>query len=221
MKNAFEDVKTSNMTTSKVSVEFIGESAVDTGDPTKEMFLIAFRQSIDCKLTRGAFPHITFLHDQNALASGYFKAFGQLVALSFFNGAGGPHIFSLHLANLILGAEKKCVVEEVIKEIPGDQAEINTKLQNLNACTNPDEWAKALLSFEERFDMGINKAKILFEKKDELIQAVAKHIMISSALEEIYSFQEDLSAFCVLNVLKEHTKEAYKELTYSQLWPLR
>jgi hypothetical protein len=43
-KNAFEDVKTSKMITSKMSVEFVGEPAVDTGGPTKEMFSIAFCQ---------------------------------------------------------------------------------------------------------------------------------------------------------------------------------
>ena len=128
LKNAFVDVKTSKMITSKVSVEFIGEPAVDTGGPTKEMFSIAFRQSIDCKLTRGAFPYITFLHDQNALVGGYYKAFGQLVALSLLNGAGGPHIFSSCLANFILGTENKCIGEEVMNEIPADQAEIVTKL---------------------------------------------------------------------------------------------
>ena len=50
--------------------------------------------------------------------------------------------------------EKKCTGNvEVIKEIPGDQAEIVIKLRKLEACTNPDEWAEALNSFEERFDM--------------------------------------------------------------------
>ena len=217
LKNAFEDVKTSKMITSKMSVEFVGEPAVDTGGPTKEMFSIAFCQSIDCKLTRGAFPYITFLHDQNALVDGYYKAFGQLVALSLLNGAGGPHIFSSCLANFILGTEKKCIGEEVIKEIPGDQAEIVVKLRSLNSCTNPDEWTKALMIFEERFDMGINKATVSFEEKEELIRAAAKHIMISLALEEIHSFQEGLSTFGVLNVLKQHPEEAYKELTYMQL----
>ena len=217
LKNAFEDVKTSKMITSKMSVEFVGEPTVDTGGPTKEMFSIAFCQSIDCKLTRGAFPYITFLHDQNALVDGYYKAFGQLVALSLLNGASGPHIFSSCLANFILGMEKKCIGEEVIKEIPGDQAEIVVKLRSLNSCTNPDEWTKALIIFEERFDMGINKATVSFEEKEELIRAAAKHIMISSALEEIHSFQEGLSTFGVLNVLKQHPEEAYKELTYMQL----
>ena len=41
LKNAFEDVKTSKMITSKMSVEFVGEPAVDTGGPTKEMLLFA------------------------------------------------------------------------------------------------------------------------------------------------------------------------------------
>ena len=190
------------------------KTAVDTGGPTKEMFSIAFCQSIQCKVTRGTFPYITFLHDQRALVGGYYKAFGQLVALSLLNAAGGPHIFSSCVANFILGTEKKCIGKEVIKEIPADQPEILMKLQSLDACTNPDEWTKALALFEERFDMGINKATVSFEEKEELIKAAAKHIMISSALEEIYSFQEGLSTFGVLDVLKQHPEAAYKELTY-------
>ena len=114
--------------------------------------------------------------------------------------------------------EKKCIGNvEVIKEIPGDQAEIVIKLRKLQACTNPDEWAEALNSFEERFDMGINNATVSFKEKDEITRAAAKHIIVSSALEEIYSFQEGLSTFGVLSVLKQHPEEAYKELTYMQL----
>ena len=140
LKNAFEDIKTSKMVTSKVSVEFVSEPAVDTGGPAKEMFSIAIYQSIDCKLTRGTFPCITFQHDQNPLVNGYYKAFGKLVALSVLNGTSGLHIFSSCLANFILGMEKKCIRNvEVIKEIPGDQPEIVIKLQKLEACTNPDE----------------------------------------------------------------------------------
>ena len=104
------------------------------------------------------------------------------------------HIYSLHVWRISFWVRKKrCIGEEVIKEILGDQAEIVVKLRSLNSCTNPDEWTKALMIFEERFDMGINKATVSFEEKEELIRAAAKHIMISSALEEIHSFQEGLS----------------------------
>ena len=77
--------------------------------------------------------------------------------------------------------------------------------------------SEPLNSFEEQFDMGINNATVSFKKKEELTRAAVKHIIVSSALEEIYSFQEGLSTFGVLSVLKQHPEEAYKELTCMQL----
>ena len=60
LKNAMEDLKSSKMVTSKVSVEFVGELAVDTGDPTKEMFSIDFQQAVDSKITQGSLPKCHF-----------------------------------------------------------------------------------------------------------------------------------------------------------------
>ncbi len=40
--------------------------------------------------------------------------------------------------------------------------------------------------------MGINKATIPFQEKDEVIRRAVKQVMISSVLEEIYSFIEGL-----------------------------
>ena len=53
LRNALEGVKESKLTTSRVSVEFLGEPAVDTGGPTKEMFSLAFQQAVNCKFIRG------------------------------------------------------------------------------------------------------------------------------------------------------------------------
>ena len=50
------------METSKLFVEFVGESAVDTGGPTRALFSIAFQQAEDSKITRGSLPNITFMH---------------------------------------------------------------------------------------------------------------------------------------------------------------
>lgn len=216
LKNAFEDLKSCKMATSKMSVEFVGEPAVDTGGPTKELFAIAFLQVIDSKITRGAFPNITFLHDQNSLVSGDYRAFGQLVALSLLNGAGGPHIFSPCVAHFILGTEENSPIEDVNKELPRDQSDI-VKLQNLNECKKSEDWAKALMDFDERFDMGINRPTAPFDEKEKVIRAAVKHIMISSVLEESYSFQESLSSFGVLSILKQYPEEAYRERTYMEV----
>ena len=65
--------------------------------------------------------------------------------------------------------------------------------------------------------MGINRATVPFEEKDEVIRGAVKQIMISSVLEEIHSFLEGLSAFGIFSVLKQHPEEAYTELTYIEL----
>ena len=190
LKNAMEDLKSSKIVTSKVSVEFVGEPAVDTGGPTREMFSIAFQQAVDSKITRVLYQ-MSLMHDQSALANGDYMMFGKLVALSFLNGAGGPHIFSPFLARFILGIEEMSIpLEDIIEELPGDQVDIIAKLKSLNACTTAEEWAKALMIFDEHFDMGINRATIPIQEKDEVIRCAAKQIMITAALEEIYSFLE-------------------------------
>ena len=109
------------------------------------------------------------------------------------------------------------LLEDIIEELPGDQVDIVAKLKSLNACTTAEEWAKALIIFDERFDMGINRARIPIQEKDEVIRCAVKQIMITAALEEIYSFLEGLSSFKILSVLKEHPEEAYKEMTYVEL----
>ena len=140
------------------------------------------------------------------------------MALSFLNGTGGPHIFSPSLAQFILGIkETSTSLKDIISELPEDQVDIKDKLKSLDACKTSEDWASAFMTFDQRFDMGINKATVPFHEKDEVIRAAVKHIMITSALEEIYSFLEGLSLFGVFSVLKEYPEDAYKELTYIEL----
>ena len=73
------------------------------------------------------------------------------------------------------------------------------------------------MTFDQHFDMGINKPTFPFQAKDEVIRGAVKQIMITSALEELYSFLDGLSLFGVFSVLKEHREDAYKELTYMEL----
>ena len=112
-------------------------------DLPEEFFAIAFQQAVDSKITRGSLPNVTFMHDQAALANGDYKTFGQLVALSFLNGVGGPHIFSPTLAHFILGTKESLHVEDIIEKLRG--ANIVATLKSLNACTTTEEWAKAFI----------------------------------------------------------------------------
>ena len=65
--------------------------------------------------------------------------------------------------------------------------------------------------------MGINKAKVPIERKEYLIPTANKHIMISSVAEEIFSFQEGLSLFGVLDALKKFPRDAIKYFVYTEV----
>lgn len=45
-----------------------------------------------------------------------------------------------------------------------------------------------MLEFEERFDIGITKAEMHFEERNEVIKGTNKQIILSSVAEEISCF---------------------------------
>ena len=217
LKNVFEELKDNKLTSSKISVEFVGEPAADTGGPTRELFSIVFKQLIDSRITRGTFPIMSFMHDQSALIEGDYKSFGQLVALSLLNGASGPHFLLPSLAHFVLGSQDEQEATTLIQQLPLENHNIKEKLEALYSCDDPNKWNELILNFDERFDMGINTACVPFENKEMLIKATVKHIMVSSVAEEIYSFQDGLSLFNVLSILKKYPDEAFKELTHIEI----
>ena len=76
---------------------------------------------------------MTFLHDQSALTNGDYFTFDHLSALSMLNGAGGPHVFAPSVVRFMSGIKENVLVEELIEELPGDQAEVTAKLKGVNA----------------------------------------------------------------------------------------
>ena len=109
----------------------------------------------------------------------------------------GPHFLLPSLIHLVLGTPDEDVAS-LIKQLPAENHEITMKLEDLLNCQDPKQWSEAILNFDECFDMGINSATIPFEKKDIVLKAAVKHIMLSSVAEEIYCFQAGLSLFNVL-----------------------
>ena len=200
--NVIQEVKSMEFETYRMSVQFIGECAADTGGPTRELFSLIYNDVMGSKLTRGSVPNLTFSHDQSALLDGEYKIFGQLVALAFLNNASLPHCFSLFVASYILGMDCDALHTSLIEELPADHATIKNKLNSLLSCETPDDWSKALNEFEERFDMGINKARYTMQEKEFLIKMANKHIMVSCVAEEIQSFQDGLALFGVIHSQK-------------------
>lgn len=212
-KQVLNEMQESLVETSQISVEFIGEPAVDTGGPTREMFSLVFKQVATSGITRGEVPNMTFMHDQQALNNHHYKVLGQLVALCFLNCGNGPHFFCPILANYIVGTSYQASPTELLSQLPEENREIKEKLQCLIDCKTEDDWNEVIANFPERFDMGINNAKVPMAKKQELFMGVVKHIMISSVAEEIYSFTQGLSLFGVLDLLKQYPNSAVDELT--------
>ena len=200
--NVIQEVKSMEFETYRMSVQFIGECAADTGRPTRGLFSLIYNDVMGSKLTRGSVPNLTFSHDQSALLDGEYKIFGQLVALAFLNNASLPHCFSPSVASYILGMDCDALHTSLIEELPADHATIKDKLNSLLSCETPDDWSKALNESEERFDMGINKARFTIQEKEFLIKMANKHIMVSCAAEEIQSFQDGLALFGVIDALK-------------------
>ena len=118
--NVVQELKYSDLKTYRISVEFIGECAADTGGPTRELFSLLYKDVITGKLTRGTMPNLTFTHDQSALVANEHKTLGQLVALAFLNNASLPHFFSPTVAHYVLGKEYNAPVKSLINELPAD-----------------------------------------------------------------------------------------------------
>ena len=59
--NVVQELKDTDLNTYKISVDFIGKCAADTGGPTREMFSLLYKDVITGKLTRGSMPN-SFTH---------------------------------------------------------------------------------------------------------------------------------------------------------------
>lgn len=78
----------------------------------------------------------------------------------------------------------------MVHELPDDQVVVKGKLKAFLQCETPADWDEAIVQFEERFDMGINKATIPLHEREDFIKATNKHIMVSCVAEEIFSFKK-------------------------------
>lgn len=212
-----EELKTSKLSTCKMCVEFIGDSAVDTGRPTRQLFCLVYQQVMAGKLTRGSALNLKFMHDQETLMAGEYRALGQLTALAFLNEANRPHFFSPTVTHHISDLNSNTSPSSMVNEIPDYQWEIKEKLKALLHCEDPNHWDEGILKFEEWFDMVITKAKFPIEEKNDVIMAANRHIMVSSVAEEIFSFQEGLAAFADLDALKEYPDESVKLFISAQV----
>ena len=160
----------------RVTVKFIGEEAVDSGEVTREFFSEFFRGfSVYSTLVRGAYPNVTFRHNLEALSKGLFELFGKLVAIALVNGCPGPHFLTPVVAGFLLGIPQEPQLEEVPQE-----CEFVSQLKNISSRCDEASFTDAVQKFPERFDMGYTKATVTFQDKDDLLNACIKHIVQST-----------------------------------------
>jgi hypothetical protein len=163
-----QELKDTDLNTYKLSVDFIGECAADTGGPTREMFSLLYKDVITGKLTRGSMPNLTFIHDQSALMANEYKILGQLVALAFLNNASLPHFLSPTVAHYILGTECNESLGSFITELPVDEVTVKEKLNNLLSCETPQLGTKLSISSMNGLTWELIKRKSQLNKESTL-----------------------------------------------------
>ena len=201
----------------RIRVDFIGESGVDTGGPSREFFSLLYSNALVSGILDGNPPYVTFRHNQTAMSRGIPKYFGKLTAISLLNGSTGPNYFSPSVANYIFGLDPVSDPEELIMELPDTLKELKSKLDKVRLCENLQGLSDAVLDLPERFDFGFNKANVTMDDKVALIYSAVKHNLISSCLEEILSFQDGLKVYGVLDLLMTYPDEALKLFVDQQL----
>ena len=122
------------------------------------------------------------------------------------------HISFAQLSPITLSAGYKPALSDLLVQLPEENRKVREKLTSLLASESEESWNNEMSSFDERFEMGIN-VSISIERKEEFAKSVVRHIMISSVVEEIYSFMNGLFLFGVLELLKQHPESALNELT--------
>eukprot|EP00794_Sanderia_malayensis_P001841 gene1841-2071_t len=133
-----------------ISIEFIGEVAVDDGGPLREFFTIIFESAPGHVLT-GNENNYTLCHDAHKLERKEYEIYGKFVAASLLQGGPGPHNWCRPLTQYVLGIEPKIVLEDI------PDYEVQQKLLHIQRCTNEEEFSVLIDALDERFDAGYNK----------------------------------------------------------------
>ena len=74
-----------------ITVEFVGEEAIDDGGPLREIYTI-FYDNV---------PNYSFMHDAHRNEKRHFYLFGKFVAIGLLQGVPGPHCFCKPLVEYV------------------------------------------------------------------------------------------------------------------------
>ena len=197
-----------------IDVQFLGEEGLDGGGVKREFFCKSFEKSVH-KLMAGGENMLTFRRDAHLLEEKAFENYGKLMSLALINKCDGPHNWCKSLTHYMLDPEDNTIEYEVDAIPDGD---IKRLILDLKVAPDQESIHKLLaneLLTDARFDAGFNNSTVDFNQKDDLIQKIAKHYIISKQLEEIQSVMKGLQLGGILNIIRHSKSEAVTEFVYS------
>eukprot|EP00794_Sanderia_malayensis_P010666 gene10666-11795_t len=192
-----------------ISVDFIGEVAVDDGGPLRELFTTIFDSAANHILS-GQEKNYTIRHDAHKLESGEFEIYGKLIALSFLQGGPGPHNWCRPLANYVFGLDCSEISITDISDF-----EVQEKLHLVIKSQSQEELDNVLLDFDARFEAGYNKLAVDMSDVEDLVKKVTRYFVISRQLEEIQQVCTGMASKGILQILRKYPKEAVEEFVHA------
>ena len=198
-----------------VTVQFIGEPAVDEGGPRKEFFYLVHKHMQQVSgLFEGSYRSRSFTHNVMALQRDEYIIYGIISALSLLQGSPGPTMFSVPIVDYIVHGKLEAVSASV-SDLP--TGKVRSKLEELEAINDPVKFKQeASFNTPFRFEAGYTKPVVSFENKAELIRCICLHYLVISTLPEIDQFIEGLKTSGVLEFIRNNPNQSRKLLQLNE-----
>ena len=125
-----------------ITVEFVGEEAIDDGGPLRELYTI-FYDNAPGKLLYGPEKNYSFMHDQHRNEKCHFYLLGKFVANGLLQGVPGPHWFCKPLVEYILSDDVAASTITVqLTDVP--VFEVKEKLEAISNAQSEEKLAACL-----------------------------------------------------------------------------
>lgn len=122
----------SKMLCNRLRINFLGESAIDLGGPTREFASLLHQQFANSRFVEGPATGKCFAHVHTHVQKGLLKEIGKLVAITLLQGGYGMPIFVPPVAEMIVFGTTKTTVQ--LEHIPNH--EVRTSLEQVYLSLN-------------------------------------------------------------------------------------